>query len=95
MSLSQEQVKKIAKLSRIKLQDNEVEHFQQELSNIVDWVEMLSEVNTDGVEQMTSVAKMNLPLREDKVTEGNLRDEVLANAPKSEYGCYVVPKVVE
>lgn len=96
MSLTEEQVKKIAKLSRIKLQDSEIEHFRTELSNIMDWIEELQEVNTDNVAEMASVANMNLPTREDAITEDNSsNDDVLKNAPNSEYGFFTVPKVVE
>lgn len=95
MSISQEEVKKIAKLSRIRLTEGQVKHFQQELSNILEWAKTLQEVNTDNVPKMTSVSNIRLPLRKDEVTDGNKQQEVLQNAPKSEFGCYIVPKVVE
>jgi aspartyl-tRNA(Asn)/glutamyl-tRNA(Gln) amidotransferase subunit C len=95
MSLSEKEVRKIAKLSRIKLTDQKVKHFQQELSNIFAWIEQLQEVNTDKVPPMSSVVNMHSPVRKDLVTEGNCREDVLANAPSSEYGCFVVPKMVE
>lgn len=95
MSLSEKEVRKIAKLSRIKLTDEKVVHFQEELSNILKWVEQLQEVNTDKVPPMASVVNMHSPSREDKVTDGGCRDDILANAPDSQYGYFVVPKVVE
>ena len=95
MSLTAEQVKKMAKLARIRLNGEEIEHFGGEISSILDWVEMLQEVNTDDVPQMTSVENINLPLRADEVTDGNVQEKVLANAPKSSFGCFEVPKVVE
>lgn len=95
MSLSTDDVKKIAKLSRIKLTDDEISHYQQELSGILNWIEQLQEVNTDNVPQMTSVAAMSLPMREDKVSDGGYQEDILANSPHAEYGCFVVPKVVE
>jgi aspartyl-tRNA(Asn)/glutamyl-tRNA(Gln) amidotransferase subunit C len=95
MSLTEKEVRKVAKLSRIRLTDDEVVHFQNELSGILKWVEMLQEVNTDNVPRMTSVSKAELPRRKDEVTDGNVRDEVLANAPDSQYGYFAVPKVVE
>lgn len=95
MSLSEKEVRKIAKLSRIKLKDEEVGHFQEELSNILKWVEQLQEVDTKKVPPMASVVNMQSPSREDKVTDGNCRDDVLANATDSQYGYFVVPKVVE
>jgi len=95
MSLTEAQVKKIAKLTRIKLDDNEVKHYQAELSNILDWIEQLSEVDTDGVDDMTSVVNVGSPMRRDEITDGNCVDDVLANAPDSKYGYFTVPKMVE
>lgn len=95
MSLTEKEVRKVAKLSRIRLTDEEVVHFQKEISGIIDWVEMLGEVDTKGIPPMTSVSQATLPRREDKVTDGDVRDEVLANAPDNQYGYFAVPKVVE
>jgi len=95
MSLTEKEVRKIAKLSRIKLKDDEIGHFQTELSNILDWIEQLQEVDTDDVPPMSSVVDMQSPIRTDKVTDGGYRDDVLTNAPENQYGCFVVPKVVE
>ncbi len=88
-------VTKVAKLARIRITDDERKVYAQELSNIFNWIEQLQQVNTDGVEQMVSVAPVTLPMRDDVVTDGNRRDEVLANAPVAEYGCFAVPKVIE
>ena len=95
MSIDEATVAKVAKLARIRITDEEKTHFAQEISGILQWIEQLQEVNTDNVPQMTSVADMRLRWREDKVTDGNCRDDILANAPKQDYGCFVVPKVVE
>lgn len=95
MSLSEADVLKIAKLSRIRLKEGEVSYYQQELSNILDWVESLQQVDTTGVPQMTSVSHQKLPLRTDKVTDGDKHQAVLKNAPKADFDCFVVPKVVE
>ena len=95
MSLDAKAVAKIAKLARIEVTDAEKEHFAREISGILKWVEQLEEVNTDNVPQMTSVAAVKLPWREDKVTDGNQQEAVVKNAPKSDYGCFVVPKVME
>jgi len=95
MSLDTKAVAKIAKLARIEVTDAEKEHFAREISGILKWVEQLEEVNTDNVPQMTSVAVVKLPWREDKVTDGNQQEAVVKNAPKSDYGCFVVPKVME
>ncbi len=90
-----ETVKRIAYLARIDVADGELEPLADELGAIIGWVEQLSEVDTSRVEPMTSVAEATLPRRADKVTDGGLRDDVLANAPEHEKGFYTVPKVVE
>ena len=95
MSLTTEEILAIAKLARINLSEEEVTQYQGELNNILDWVDQLQKVDTDGVPQFTSVNERKLPMRDDVVTEGNLQQEVLANAPDSQYGCFVVPKMVE
>ncbi len=90
-----ETVKRIAHLARIEVADGELELLADELGAIIGWVEQLDEVDTSGVEPMTSVAELTLPRRTDEVTDGGLRDDVLANAPEHEKGFYTVPKVVE
>lgn len=95
MSVTPEQVRHIANLARIAMSDEELERFVPELNNILGWVEQLGEVNTDGVEPLTAVIDQKLRLREDAVTDGNRRDEILANAPEAEHGFFAVPKVIE
>lgn len=95
MSVSTEQVRHIAKLARIAMSDEELERLVPELNNILDWVEQLGEVNTDGIEPLTAVVPNTLRLRDDEVTDGNCRDDVLANAPVAEHGFFAVPKVIE
>lgn len=95
MSVDKETVAKIANLARIEVSDNELESTMGELNNILDWVEQLSEVNTDGIEAMTSVVAADLPLREDKITDGGYREQVIKNAPLAEHGFFAVPKVIE
>lgn len=95
MSVSPEQVRHIANLARIAISDEEVERLVPELNNILDWVEQLGEVDTDGVEPLTAVIEQKLRLRDDKVTDGDCRDEVLKNAPEAEHGFFAVPKVIE
>jgi aspartyl-tRNA(Asn)/glutamyl-tRNA(Gln) amidotransferase subunit C len=95
MSVSNEQVRHIAKLARIAMSDEEIERLAPELNNILGWVEQLSEVNTDGVEPLTAVIEQKMRLRDDVVTDGNIRDEVLANAPEAQHGFFAVPKVIE
>ena len=88
-------VRKIARLSRIRVEDAEVAHLAGELNGILGWIEQLQEVDVEGVEPMTSAVSMKAPMREDRVTDGEKRDEVLANAPKREDGFFVVPRSVE
>ncbi len=95
MSLDKDTVRNIAYLARIKVPDEELEPLAGELSGILEWIEQLAEVDTEGVEPLSSVSEVTLPLREDAETDGNCRDAVLANAPDSEDGFYAVPKVVE
>jgi aspartyl-tRNA(Asn)/glutamyl-tRNA(Gln) amidotransferase subunit C len=95
MSVSNEQVRHIARLARIAMSDEEIERLAPELNNILGWVEQLSEVNTDGVEPLTAVIDQKMRLRDDVVTDGNIRDEVLANAPEAQHGFFAVPKVIE
>ena len=95
MSVTNEQVRHIAKLARIAMSDQELERLLPELNNILGWVEQLGEVDTDGVEPLATVIDQKLRLRDDVVTEGNIRDEVLANAPEAQHGFFAVPKVIE
>jgi aspartyl-tRNA(Asn)/glutamyl-tRNA(Gln) amidotransferase subunit C len=95
MSLDKTTVRAIADLARIEVRDEELDHLAGELSNILTFVEQLAEVNTDGIQPMTSVAAMSLPLRKDEVTDGGYPEAVLANAPEAEEGFFTVPKVVE
>jgi aspartyl-tRNA(Asn)/glutamyl-tRNA(Gln) amidotransferase subunit C len=95
MSVSNDQVRHIAKLARIAMSDEEIERLTPELNNILGWVEQLGEVDTNGVEPLTAVIDQKLRLRDDVVTEGNIRDEILANAPDAQHGFFAVPKVIE
>ena len=95
MSVTNEQVRHIAKLARIAMNEDELARLVPELNNILGWVEQLGEVDTDGVEPLTAVIEQKLRLRDDVVNDGNLRDEVLANAPEAQHGFFAVPKVIE
>ncbi|WAC26662.1 Asp-tRNA(Asn)/Glu-tRNA(Gln) amidotransferase subunit GatC [Ancylobacter sp. SL191] len=95
MSVDQATVRRVAHLSRIAVTEEEVSHLQGELNAILAFVEQLGEVDTTGVEPMTSVIPMTLPLRADAVTDGFYPERVLANAPLAEDGFFAVPKVVE
>jgi aspartyl-tRNA(Asn)/glutamyl-tRNA(Gln) amidotransferase subunit C len=95
MALDKAAVAHIAALARIRLRDEELEPLAAELSHILTWVEQLAEIDSADVPPMTSVAAMSLPMREDEVTDGSRREEILGNAPQSTRGFFAVPKVVE
>jgi aspartyl-tRNA(Asn)/glutamyl-tRNA(Gln) amidotransferase subunit C len=95
MSLDRAAVLRIAALARIKVPEAELDHLASELAHIMTWIEQLNEVDVSQVEPMTSVLPTRLKRRADEVTEGGIRDKILANAPKSERGFFVVPKVIE
>ena len=95
MSVDTETVKKIARLARIAIDDAEAEKMVGELNGILEWVEQLGEVDVTGVEPMTAVIANTTRLRADVVTDGDVRDKVLANAPAKEGSFFGVPKVIE
>ena len=95
MSVSRDDVKKVARLSRIAVDDAHLDQLASELSGIMGWIEQLNEVDIDGVAPMTSVVEATLPMRDDVVTDGGIQGDVLANAPRAEDGFFVVPKAVE
>ena len=95
MSVNADTVRHVAKLARLAMSDSEIEALVPELNNILGWVDQLGEVDTQGVEPLTAVIDQKLRLRDDVVTDGNIRDEVLANAPEAQHGFFAVPKVIE
>jgi aspartyl-tRNA(Asn)/glutamyl-tRNA(Gln) amidotransferase subunit C len=95
MAIDAATVRKVARLARIAEPEDRLEGLARELNGIMAWIEQLAEVDTDGVEPMTSAVEQPLPMRDDVVTEGGDASKVLANAPKSARGFFVVPKVVE
>lgn len=95
MSVDTATVKKVASLARIAISDSDAERLAPELNNILGWIEQLGEVDTSAVQPMTAVIPNQLRLRDDVVTDGGIRDEVLANAPLAEHGFFTVPKVIE
>ncbi len=95
MSVDASTVRHIARLARIAVSDAEVASLAPELSNILGWIEQLSEVDVAGVAPMTAVIPNELRLRGDVVTDGNRQGEILANAPVAEHGFFAVPKVIE
>ena len=95
MSVDTATVRRIAHLARIAVADDEVEHLRGELNAILAFVEQLDEVDVAGVEPMTSVTPMTMKSRDDVVTEGDIADDILKNAPEARDHYFVVPKVVE
>jgi aspartyl-tRNA(Asn)/glutamyl-tRNA(Gln) amidotransferase subunit C len=95
MQVDEATVRRIARLARIKVSDEEAKGLEKELSSILDWVKQLDEVDTSAVEPMTRVVEQKLKMREDVVSDGEIAGQVTANAPMSEDGFFVVPKVVE
>ncbi|WP_306152973.1 Asp-tRNA(Asn)/Glu-tRNA(Gln) amidotransferase subunit GatC [Roseovarius sp. MMSF_3281] len=95
MSIDKETAAKVAKLARIRVEDDALPALAEEFNNILGFIEQLSEVDVEGVEPMTSVTPMRLKRREDRVTEGGMPEKVLSNAPDAREGFFAVPKVVE
>ena len=95
MAIDVATVRKVARLARIAQPEEKLEPLAEELSAIMAWIEQLAEVDTDGVEPMTSAVHMPIPLRADVVTEGGDPEKVLSNAPQRVGDFFVVPKVVE
>ena len=95
MSVDKDTVRRIAKLARLAVPEDKLESLAGELNGIFNWVEMLNEVNVEGVPAMSSVVAQKLKWRDDKVTEGGDAEALMANAPEHEGTFFVVPKVVE
>lgn len=96
MAIDKEMVKRLGILSRLRIPDENMDEMVNELAKIIGWVDQLNDVNTDDIIPMNSVVEdMNLPERVDQVTDGNIRDEVIKNAPDQMDGYFLVPKVVE
>ena len=95
MALDKATVARIAALARIKVPEAELDALAGELSKILTWVERLNEIDVTGVEPMTAVTHVRPPLRDDVVNDGRIQEKILANAPETTNGFFVVPKVVE
>ena len=95
MSVDIDTVKRVARLARIKVSEDEAQRMTGELNGILGFVEQLDEVNIEGVEPMTSVVEQTMKKRADGVTDGGYPDDIIANAPASEDNFFMVPKVVE
>ena len=95
MQVDEAMVRRIARLARIRITDAEANALQAELSGILDWVRQLDEVDTSAVEPMTRVVPIELKKRRDEVTDGEIADAIVRNAPVADDDFFVVPKVVE
>ncbi|MVS98176.1 Asp-tRNA(Asn)/Glu-tRNA(Gln) amidotransferase subunit GatC [Devosia marina] len=95
MSVDAATVKRIGRLARIRIEEEEVAAYQTELNAILGFVEQLGEVDVEGVEAMTSVTPMTLRRRDDVVSDGNYAEKIVGNAPLTEDNFFMVPKVVE
>ena len=95
MAIDAATVRRVARLARIREPEDRLEPLARELSAIMGWIEQLNEIDTEGVEPMTSAVAATLPMREDIVTDGGDADAILSNAPAKADGFFVVPKVVE
>ena len=95
MSIDKNQVKKVAKLSRISLDDSKLESLSKDLASILNFVEQLNELDTKTTEPLSSVINKTLEPRIDKVNDGKIKDEILKNSPNKNEDFFIVPKVIE
>ena len=95
MAITQDEARKVAHLARIAVKDADLPALAQSLNGILHFMEQLNEVDVEGVEPMTGVEPMRLKRREDVVTDGDMQDLILKNAPDAREGFFAVPKVVE
>lgn len=95
MTIDNATVTKIASLARIRVEEDEKAKYAAQIGGIMKWIEQLNAVNTDGVEPLASVMDIALPTRADVVNDGDIQDQVLANAPEATSGFFAVPKIVE
>jgi aspartyl-tRNA(Asn)/glutamyl-tRNA(Gln) amidotransferase subunit C len=95
MSIDKDKIKHTAKLARISLDEKKIDNLSKDLSNIFKFIEKLNKVNTDNVKPLSSILDSSLRTREDKVTDGNIKDKILENAPNKNEDFFIVPKVIE
>ncbi len=95
MSIDTETARRVAKLARIRVEEDKLPALAQEFNTILGFIEQLNEVDVEGIVPMTSVTPMQLKRRKDEVTDGNMQDKILSNAPDARAGFFAVPKVVE
>ena len=95
MSIDKDKIKHTAKLARISFKEKKIESLSEDLSNIFNFIEKLNKINTDKINPLTSILNHNLRTREDKVTDGGIREKILKNSPNKNEEFFIVPKVIE
>lgn len=95
MSVTENDIKKVAKLARIEVSEGSRAKLASQVGSIINWVEKLNEVNTDGIEPLINVHEASLTFAEDKVTDGNKTEAILKNSENAKYDYFTVPKVIE
>ncbi len=95
MSIDKDKIKHTAKLARISLDEKKIDDLSKDLSNIFKFIEKLNKANTENVKPLSSILDHSLRSREDKVDDGNIRDQILENAPNKNEDFFIVPKVIE
>ena len=95
MSIDKNQVKKVAKLSRISLDDSKLVSLSKDLATILKFVEQLNKIDTKKTEPLSSIVNKTLELRNDKINDGDIKDQILKNSPDKNEEFFIVPKVVE
>ena len=95
MSIDKDKIKHTAKLARISLDEKKINNLSKDLSNIFKFIEKLNKANTENVKPLSSILDHSLRYREDKVNDGNIRDQILENAPNKNEDFFIVPKVIE
>ena len=95
MSIDKDKIKHTAKLARISLDEKQIERLSEDLSNIFNFIEKLNKIDTENVKPLTSILDHSLRTREDKITDGGIRDKILENSPSKNEEFFIVPKVIE
>jgi aspartyl-tRNA(Asn)/glutamyl-tRNA(Gln) amidotransferase subunit C len=95
MSIDKDKIKHTARLARISLDEKKIDNLSKDLSNIFKFIEKLNKANTENVKPLSSILDHSLRSREDKVNDGNIRDQILENAPNKNEDFFIVPKVIE
>ena len=95
MSIDKDKIKHTAKLARISLDDSKIDSLSKDLSNIFNFIEKLNKINTENIKPLTSILDHSLRTREDKVTDGGIRDKILENSPNKNEEFFIVPKVID